>query len=202
MLLTKRFLAVLFAILGTGCHLETMDTTSAHEPALKEVFKGDFLIGAALKTTQFTSSEKENSEVKLIQKHFNSITPENVLKWEQIHPGPNRYNFEPADHYVDFGVRNHMFIIGHNLIWHNQTPAWVFFDSNGKILDREALLQRMREHIFTVMGRYKGKIKGWDVVNEAVEEDGSLRKSAWLQIIGEDYLVKAYQYAHEADPDA
>src|SRR5665213_3966771 len=87
MLLTKRFLAVLFAILGTGCHLETMDTTSAHEPALKEVFKGDFLIGAALKTTQFTSSEKENSEVKLIQKHFNSITPENVLKWEQIHPG-------------------------------------------------------------------------------------------------------------------
>jgi endo-1,4-beta-xylanase len=171
-------------------------------PALKDVFKGDFLIGAAINATQFTSSDKENCEVKLIQKHFNSITPENVLKWESVHPGRNRYNFEPADRYVEFGMKNHMFIIGHNLIWHNQTPRWVFEDDQGKPVDRDTLLQRMREHIFTVVGRYKGKIKGWDVVNEAVDDDGSLRKSRWLKIIGEDYLVKAYQFAHEADPDA
>jgi endo-1,4-beta-xylanase len=88
------------------------------------------------------------------------------------------------------------------LIWHNQTPRWVFEDDQGKPVDRDTLLQRMREHIFTVVGRYKGKIKGWDVVNEAVDDDGSLRKSRWLKIIGEDYLVKAYQFAHEADPDA
>jgi endo-1,4-beta-xylanase len=95
-----------------------------------------------------------------------------------------------------------MFIIGHNLIWHNQTPRWVFEDDTGKPVDRDTLLKRMREHIFTVVGRYKGKINGWDVVNEAVDDDGSLRKSRWMRIIGEDYLVKAYQFAHEADPDA
>ncbi len=119
---------------------------------------------------------------------------------EHLAPGRDRYNFEPADRYVDFGVKNHMFIIGHNLIWHNQTPNWVFEDDSGKPVDRDTLLQRMHDHISTVVGRYKGKIKGWDVVNEAVDDDGSLRKSRWLKIIGEDYLVKAYQFAHEADP--
>jgi endo-1,4-beta-xylanase len=140
--------------------------------------------------------------VALIKKQFNSITPENVLKWELIHPLPGVYNFGPGDRYVEFGVENGMFIIGHNLIWHNQTPAWVFQDEHGAPLTREALLRRMRDHIFTVVGRYKGKIKGWDVVNEALEEDGTLRKSPWLKIIGEDYLLKAYQFAHEADPKA
>ena len=84
-----------------------------------------------------------------------------------------------------------MFIIGHNLIWHNQTPRWVFQDDQGNPLGRDALLARMREHIFTVVGRYKGKINGWDVVNEAVNEDGTLRESQWKKIIGEDYLLKA-----------
>jgi endo-1,4-beta-xylanase len=172
------------------------------QPALKDVFKHDFLIGAALNESQFTPSDKENGEVKLIQQQFNSITPKNALKWGAIHPEPNRYNFGPADRYVDFGLRNRMFIIGHNLIWHHQTPGWVFENEKGQPVDRDTLLQRMREHILTVVGRYKGKIKGWDVVNEAVDEDGSLRKSGWLRIIGEDYLVKAYQFAHEADPDA
>jgi endo-1,4-beta-xylanase len=172
------------------------------QPSLRDVFQRDFLIGAALNASQFTPSEKENFEAALIKKQFNSITPENALKWGEIHPEPNRYNFGPADNYVDFGVKNKMFIIGHNLIWHNQTPRWVFEDEKGNPVDRDTLLQRMREHIFTVVGRYKGKIKGWDVVNEAVDDDGSLRRSRWLKIIGEDYLVKAYQFAHEADPDA
>jgi len=95
-----------------------------------------------------------------------------------------------------------MFIVGHTLVWHNQTPRWVFEDEQGKPVDRETLLSRMREHIFTVVGRYKGRIKGWDVVNEALNQDGTMRQSPWFKIIGEDYLVKAFQFAHEADPNA
>lgn len=195
----KQFLAPVLAVLLTGCQWHT--TNAANQPALKDVFKNDFLIGAAINASQFSPSNKDNCEVQLILKHFNSTTPENALKWEAIHPESNRYNFGPADRYVAFGVENHMFIIGHNLIWHNQTPPWVFEDDNGNPVDRDTLLQRMREHIFTVVGRYKGKIKGWDVVNEAVDDNGSLRQSRWLKIIGEEYLVKAYQFAHEADPD-
>jgi len=95
-----------------------------------------------------------------------------------------------------------MFIVGHNLVWHNQIPAWVFRDDKGNLLDRDALLARMRDHIHTVVGRYKGRIKSWDVVNEALNEDGSLRQSLWLKIIGEDYIAKAFEYAHAADSQA
>ena len=101
-----------------------------------------------------------------------------------------------------FGEKNHMFIIGHTLVWHSQVPRWVFQNDKGEPLDRDALLKRMHDHIQTVVGRYKGRIGGWDVVNEALNEDGTLRQSPWLKIIGEDYLVKAFEYAHEADPKA
>jgi endo-1,4-beta-xylanase len=123
-------------------------------------------------------------------------------KWEEVHPEPNRYNFEAADRYVAFGEQHGMHIIGHTLVWHVQTPDWVFQDESGKPLDRDGLLRRMEEHILTVMGRYKGRIHGWDVVNEAVASDGQLRKSKWLEIIGEDYLPKAFEYARQADPAA
>jgi endo-1,4-beta-xylanase len=197
--LAKKLPAIaLYALLTTGAMSQPKPT----DPALKDVFKKDFLIGAALNQHQFTTTDTNDCEVALIRRQFNSITPENILKWEAVHPWPGRYNFGPSDHYVDFGVKNKMFIIGHNLVWHNQTPDWVFHNEFGATLSRDALLARMRDHIFTVMGRYKGKIRGWDVVNEAVDEDGSLRKSSWLKIIGEDYLLKAYQYAHEADPKA
>jgi endo-1,4-beta-xylanase len=181
---------------------QTATAVSQDTPALKNVFKKDFLVGAALTPEQFSESIPGDCEVALIKKQFNSISPENVLKWERIHPWPGQYDFGPADRYVDFGVKNNMFIIGHNLVWHNQTPGWVFTGPPGAPLNREALLQRMRDHIFAVVGRYKGKIKGWDVVNEAVDEDGTLRQSPWLKIIGEDYLLKAYQFAHQADPGA
>ena len=124
------------------------------------------------------------------------------MKWGPIHPEPDKYNFEPADKFVEFGVKNGMKIIGHTLVWHAQTPKWVFEDTAGKELSKEKLLERMKNHIFTVVGRYKGKIKGWDVVNEALNEDGTLRRSPWMKIIGEEYLEKAFQFAHEADPDA
>jgi endo-1,4-beta-xylanase len=170
------------------------------QTTLKDAFKKDFLIGAALNESQFTG--QNTNAVALIKTQFNTISPENVLKWESVHPNPSAFDFTAADRYVEFGQKNGMFIVGHTLVWHNQTPKWVFQDDKGNSLDRDALLLRMSNHIFTVVGRYKGKIGGWDVVNEALNEDGTLRDSPWKKIIGEDYLLKAYQFAHEADPQA
>ncbi|OHB64063.1 MAG: 1,4-beta-xylanase [Planctomycetes bacterium RBG_13_50_24] len=170
------------------------------QPALKDVFKDGFYIGAALSLQQISGNEPDS--VALVEKHFNSITPENILKWEEVHPEPNKYNFEPADRFVALGEKNKMHIVGHTLVWFFQTPDWVFQDGSGKPLSREALLKRMKEHIFTVMGRYKGRIHGWDVVNEAITEDGRFRKCKWLEIIGEDYVLKAFEYARQADPNA
>ncbi|MGA3285780.1 MAG: endo-1,4-beta-xylanase [Verrucomicrobiota bacterium] len=189
--LLPAFLIMFGGLLATGIRAQ---------PALKDAFKNDFLIGTALNESQFTGENPK--ETALIKAQFNSISPENVLKWEAVHPQPGAYNFAPADRYVEFGVENHMFIVGHTLIWHNQTPKWVFQDNKGNLVDRNTLLARMREHIFTIVGRYRGKIGGWDVVNEALDEDGQLRQSPWLNIIGEDYIAKAFQFAHEADPNA
>ncbi len=171
-----------------------------NQPALKDIFKDDFYIGAALSLNQIFGNEPDT--IALVEKHFNSITPENILKWEEVHPEPNKYNFEPADRYVALGEKYKMFIVGHTLVWFYQTPDWVFQDESGKPLGREALLARMKEHIFTVMGRYKGRIHGWDVVNEAISADGGFRKCKWLEIIGQDYILKAFEYARQADPDA
>jgi len=173
--------------------------TAYRQPTIRDAFKGQFLVGAALNEAQL--SGRAPAEASLVVRQFNSITPENVMKWSSLHPQPGRYNFGPADQFVEFGEQHGMFIVGHTLIWHEQTPQWVF-EEDGKPAPRETLLQRMREHITTVVGRYKGRVKGWDVVNEALEGDGSLRRSPWLELIGEDYLAKAYQFAHEADPEA
>jgi len=175
--------------------------TAAYAPAsLKQAFKGKFVIGAAINSAQITGQDQRG--VALIDAQFNSISPENVLKWERVHPELGRYDFGLADQYVDFGVEHHMFIVGHTLVWHNQVPLWVFQDDNGNLLTRDALLARLKDHIDTVVGRYKGKIQSWDVVNEVLNEDGTLRQSLWYKIIGPDYIEKAFQFAHEADPEA
>jgi endo-1,4-beta-xylanase len=167
---------------------------------LKDAYKGSFYIGAAINAAQADGSDERGAAI--VKAQFNSISPENVLKWERIHPQPDTYVFGPADKYVEFGEKNHMFIVGHNLCWHAQTPDWVFQDADGKPITRDALLKRLHDHIFTVVGRYKGRIQSWDVVNEALNEDGTLRHSKWFEIAGEDYIVKAFQWAHEADPSA
>ena len=194
---TKRFfpacVAGLIGVMSTGCAM-------AEPTTLKEAFHDDFLVGVAINRTQFSGEDKRG--VPIIESQFNCISPENVLKWESVHPEPDRYDFSGPDQYVEFGEKNHMAIIGHTLVWHNQTPAWVFEDAQGNPLTRDALLQRMHDHIMTVVSRYKGRIKGWDVVNEALNEDGSMRKTKWEKIIGDDYIEKAFQYAHEADPKA
>jgi len=158
------------------------------------------MIGAALNESQF--NERDHAQDTLIKAQFNSITPENVMKWERIHPESDKYEFGPADQYVAFGEKNHMYVIGHTLVWHQQTPRWVFQDEKGEPADRDTLLNRMSNHIHTVVGRYRGRVKGWDVVNEALNEDGTMRQSPWLKTIGDDYLIKAFEFAHAADPDA
>jgi endo-1,4-beta-xylanase len=173
---------------------------TAAQPTLKDAFKDDFYIGAALSLDQI--SGKDPAAMAVVEKHFNSITPENIMKWEEIHPKPGQYNFQAADRYVAFGEKHKMRIIGHTLVWWHQTPDWVFQDDAGKPLGAAALLERMKEHIFTVMGRYRGRIHGWDVVNEAISADGSWRKSRWYEILGEDHVAKAFEFAHEADPKA
>jgi endo-1,4-beta-xylanase len=182
-----------FTVCGLAC-------TSHGQLTLKQAFEKDFLIGAALNDKEVTGQDSSGAALAVAQ--FSSITPENALKWEPVHPKPDQYNFEPADRFTDFGVKNGMFPVGHVLVWHSQTPKWVFEGPPGKPANRETLLGRMRDHILTVVGRYKGRIRGWDVVNEALEDDGTLRKSPWLTIIGEDYIQKAFEFAAEADSSA
>ena len=193
-------LAMVATLLACACAGHTTRSASETPAVLKDVFRTAFRVGAALNAAQFT--ERDARGAALVKAQFNTITPENVLKWESVHPAAGRYDFVLPDRYVDFGERNGMFVIGHTLVWHSQTPRWVFEDGGGRPLTREALLERMRDHIQTVVGRYRGRVKGWDVVNEALNEDGTLRRSPWLTIIGEDYLAKAFQFAHEADPTA
>ena len=168
-------------------------------PVLKELSDNQ-LIGGALGRRLIEGDDAQS--LILVETHFNTITPENDLKWERVHPEPDRYDFEVPDRFVALGEKNNMFVVGHVLVWHAQTPRWVFQDEARKPATAEILDKRMRDHILTVAGRYKGRIHGWDVVNEAFEENGDLRKSPWLRIMGEDYLAKAFTYAREADPEA
>ena len=168
--------------------------------ALKDLMPKGMVVGVAINQRQFDGTD--TAAVEIITKQFNQISPENALKFQPTQPAADRYTFEAADRYVQFGLERHMQVVGHNLVWHSQTGAWVFEGADGKPADRDALLARMRDHIRTVVGRYKGKIHGWDVVNEAIEEDGSMRKSPWQVGIGDDYVAKAFEFAHEADPDA
>jgi endo-1,4-beta-xylanase len=191
---------LLHAALATGCAPPSLPEAAPTPPTLRAAFEGVFLVGAALNAAQF--SGRDTLGAALVTTHFNSITPENVLKWESVHPRPGTYDFAAADRYVAFGGRYGMFVVGHTLVWHHRTPRWVFQDSSGNPVSRDTLLERLRDHIHTVVGRYRGRIHGWDVVNEALNEDGTLRRTPWLTIIGEDYLAKAFQFAHEADPDA
>lgn len=175
-------------------------SAEANQYALKDAFKKDFLVGAAVSYDQI--SGKDTNIISIIESQFNTITPENCLKWDTVHPQPDKYNFQQADKYVEFGEEHKMFIVGHILIDRAQTPDWVFQDANGNKTDRQTLLNRMREHISKVVSRYKGRINAWQVVNEAIDRDGKFAKTRWYEIAGKDFVQKAFEYAHEADPNA
>ncbi len=188
---TAIFAGVALAVLRVAAHQDV---------ALKDLMPKGMVIGVAINQRQFDGADA--AAVDLITKQFNQISPENALKFQSTQPAADRYTFDAADRYVQFGLDRHMQVVGHNLVWHSQTGAWVFQGPDGKPADRDTLLARMRDHIHTVVGRYKGRIHGWDVVNEAIDADGSLRKSPWQVGIGDDYVAKAFEFAHEADPDA
>ena len=171
---------------------------SIGQTPLKDAFAEHFMIGGALNINQ--SSGRDARGESIVKTHFNTISPENILKWHSVQPTEGRFSFAGADKYVEFGQKNKMFIVGHTLVWHNQTPGWVFVGKDGKPASKEVLTERLRKHIHTVVGRYKGRIGSWDVVNEALNEDGSLRNSMWLKIIGKEYIPLAFRFAHEADP--
>jgi len=171
----------------------------AQGPALKELVPSGWLIGAAVNQNQ--SDGRDTVAVDLITRQFNTISPENLLKFQSLHPEPDRFTFEAADRYVAFGRDRGMAVIGHNLVWHSQTPRWVWDGPDGALADRTTMLARMRTHISTVVGRYKGRIRGWDVVNEALNDDGTLRDSPWRRGIGDDYIARAFEFANAADPN-
>ncbi len=165
------------------------------QPTLKSAFKEDFLIGAAINARII--NESDTLALKTLLREFNSISPENDLKWANIHPQLDTFNFATADAFVALGSKNGMHVLGHTLVWHSQLAEYV-----NKIKDSTALASHLQSHITTIVERYKGKIAAWDVVNEALNEDGTLRETVFLEVLGERYLEKAFKWANLADPDA
>lgn len=188
--------AILMTILTTAGFAQQKQD----DKGLKDYYKNYFPIGVAVTPAQL----KDPAQSALILKNFNSITAENVMKMGPIHPEEDRYNWRDADSIVAFAVANGLKIRGHNLCWHSQAPRWMFRDETGNNVTKAVLLDRLKAHIYAVVGRYKGKIYAWDVVNEAISDDPKtlFRNSLWYQICGEDYIAKAFEYAHQADPDA
>ncbi|GAA0550475.1 endo-1,4-beta-xylanase [Chitinophaga japonensis] len=168
-------------------------------PGLKTYYQDYFPIGVAVSPRALHSDE-----AKLIRQQFNSLTAENAMKMGPLHPSEDTYYWKDADSIVAFALRNGMRIRGHNLCWHNQAPRWFFTNSAGDTVSKAVLLQRLKAHITAVVSRYKGKIYAWDVVNEVISDkpEEFYRNSEFYRICGEEYIAKAFQYAHEADPDA
>ena len=155
----------------------------------------DIHIGAAVAARPLGS---EALYAETLAREFNMLTPENAMKFGPLHPNRDRYDFSDADAIVDFAEAHGMQVRGHTLVWHNQLPSWLTAGNWA----RDEMIEILREHIMTVVGRYQGRVAAWDVVNEAVANDGSLRDTIWLRSIGPEYIDMAFRWAHEADPDA
>ena len=194
-LTTTICLLLAVGFLSPGCKEMVAVKQQQQAITLKSAFADDFVIGTALNRRQITQSIPEAAA--LIPKEFNSITAENSMKWMHIHPKPDTFNFELPDAFVEYGQQYHMFIVGHTLVWHSQLARW----ARG-IEDPDEMKKHLENHIRTIVGRYKGKVHGWDVVNEAINGDGSLRESVFLKTLGEDYLKLAFDLAAKADPEA
>jgi endo-1,4-beta-xylanase len=182
---------VIMTTLGCGSSNKTNPTNYG----LKDYFNDDFLMGVAINSNQI--EQKDVLGNPLIIKEFNSLTPENIMKCEVIHPEWDRYDFTLADKMVDYAMKNNLKVVGHNFIWHSQLAPFV-----QQIKSKDSLKTFMENHIMTIGQRYDKKVHGWDVINEAIEEDGTLRKSIFLNLLGEDYLVESFRLAQKATPNA
>lgn len=187
----------------TNCKQTKKITTFSKTTAttLKDAYKDVFKIGTAVNPAIVAGLDKVTQDIVI--KQFNTITVENVMKAAQINPEPGVFNFAPADEYVAFGEKNKMFIVGHTLVWHNQCPPWFFTNASGQPNTKEEQIERLRNHIATVAGRYAGRVHAWDVVNEVIDNDGSYRPTTWVNAIGNgDTLVKyAFKFAAEYAPN-
>ena len=195
-----RFAPLAALALGLACAAALAAPPAA---TLKDAYAGAFLVGTAMNEDMV--SGRDARAQALVSLHFNAITAENVMKAEVLHPEPDRWDFDAADAFVEFGERHDLFMVGHTLVWHNQTPAWFFQDGNGAQADVETMRERMRNYIHTVAGRYAGRLDAWDVVNEVIGEDGQYRDTLWTRAYGGDgdALVRdAFRFASEAAPDA
>ena len=162
--------------------------------SLSDAFENQFLVGAAISEDQILGKDKKS--ISIVKNEYNTITPENSLKWMFIEPQPNKFNFDVSDKYVDFGMKNNMHIVGHALVWHSQLSDYM-----KGIKDSKTMSFHIQNHINTVVKRYKGKIHTWDVVNEALNEDGTLRESVFFNIMGSEYIENSFLWANDADPD-
>ncbi|RZK28134.1 MAG: endo-1,4-beta-xylanase, partial [Hymenobacter sp.] len=189
-----------FAALLLASATALTSSQPAAEKGLKDYYKDYFPVGVAVGPRNLTNP----AESALILQQFNSLTPENDMKWGPLHPEENRYNWGPADAIVDYAQAHKLRVRGHNLCWHEQTPKWLFKNADGSQVTKEVLLKRLHDHIDTVVKRYKGKLYAWDVVNEAIADNPKefLRDSDWYKICGEDFIFEAFRYAHAADPKA
>lgn len=188
--------SILLIICIFSCaHCKKKNNQTKKTQTLSNNFNKDFFIGAALNENQI--QEKETSAVSIIKKEFNTISPENCMKWESLQPKLGAFNFNLADKYVTFGKQNNMHVVGHTLVWHSQLPVFMKEEQDSFMMSNH-----IQKHIETVVKRYKGKVDTWDVVNEALNNDGTLRQSLFLKIIGETYLEQAFKLAEKYDSTA
>jgi endo-1,4-beta-xylanase len=179
-------------------------SAKAKADGLKDAYKKYFTIGVALNPRNISNPE----QIEIIKKNFNSVTAENVMKPGEIHPAADRWNFTQADALADFCRQNGIKMRGHCLVWHSQFANWMFNDENGQPVSKEVFYERLKDHINVVMNRYKDVVYAWDVVNEAMSDDpgkdyeGSFRRSQLYRLCGDEFIAKAFQFAHEADPNA
>ena len=176
-----------------------MSPSTKKEKGLKDYYKEYFPIGAAV-----TPRSLHGEDSVLIVNQFSSLTAENAMKMGPIHPKENEYYWQDADLIVAFAKKHGLKMRGHTLCWHAQAPSWMFKTEKGDTVTKEVLLQRLKDHITTVVNRYKDHIYAWDVVNEVIDDRDSVfyRNTAWYRICGEDFIIKAFEYAHAADPKA
>ncbi len=196
-LIKKIIVAILFFFTSICCNNKTHEHTHSKNQtsSLKNTFHNDFFIGAAINQNQILG--QDSMAKLLLKKEFNSITSENNLKWMYIEPSPNNFNFVISDKFVALGEKNNMHIVGHTLVWHSQIADYM-----NEITDSVRMANYTESHIRALVGRYKNRIHSWDVVNEALNEDGSLRESIFYSLLGEEYIENAFRLAAEVDPKA